>query len=344
MSSASHYRLSPYCVMHSDSTGRNLILHHALYGSRFELPNDTLPAIAAMQRGADLETVLASQTEPVCSALHVLIDERILEVQSHQGAQFENRLSPVELCVQRGFNEGGYDADRARSNQSPPIGKSYEGRPTVALTRHSQPVRRMDLMECLAKRRSSRAFGAVALPKQVFEQFLQYSCAAQAILETPTSGTVALRPYPGAGGLHALEIYPLVIGVEAIEDGLYHYDAIRHQLYSLDSEPAHRRALLDQALFRMGPLVQGVPAVLFVVTARVDRMCWKYTGMAYQALLMETGALYQTMHLVATALDLALCAVGAFPERATAEILGLDSTLECQVGLLALGAHRADLG
>jgi hypothetical protein len=59
--------------------------------------------------------------------------------------------------------------------------------------------------------------------------------------------------------------------------------------------------------------------------------------MPYHAVLMETGALYQTMYLAATALGLAPCAIGAFPELATAELLGVDSRDEAQVGMFALG-------
>lgn len=80
--------------------------------------------------------------------------------------------------------------------------------------------------------------------------------------------------------------------------------------------------------------------MLLLITAVFARICWKYTGMPYQAILMETGALYQTMYLVANSLGLAPCAIGAFPERATAEILGADSRDESQVGMFALGVPK----
>ena len=63
---------------------------------------------------------------------------------------------------------------------------------------------------------------------------------------------------------------------------------------------------------------------------------------AYQLMLQEVGALYQTMHLVAALHDLAACPVGAFPERAVAEILGVDSLDEAQVGWFAVGLRATD--
>jgi hypothetical protein len=76
---------------------------------------------------------------------------------------------------------------------------------------------------------------------------------------------------------------------------------------------------------------------LFLVTAVFGRTAWKYRGIPLHLILQEVGALYQTMYLAATALGLAACPVGAFPERAVAEILNLDSRDESEVGMFALG-------
>ena len=65
--------------------------------------------------------------------------------------------------------------------------------------------------------------------------------------------------------------------------------------------------------------------------------------MPYQIILMEVGALYQTLYLAAAQLGLAPCPIGAFPELATAELLGIDSRDEAQVGLFALGMPDEDL-
>jgi hypothetical protein len=91
------------------------------------------------------------------------------------------------------------------------------------------------------------------------------------------------------------------------------------------------------AQHRMAQPVPSTPSVLFLITAVFARSCWKYRGVPYQLMLMEVGALYQTMYLAATQLGLAACPIGAFPELATAELLGLDSRDEAQVGMLALG-------
>jgi hypothetical protein len=118
---------------------------------------------------------------------------------------------------------------------------------------------------------------------------------------------------------------------------MYYYHPFSHCLEPLQSDATAREQLAGMAQQRMAQASPSTPAVLLLITAVFARTCWKYRGMPYQAILMEVGALYQTMYLAAAQLDLAVCPIGAFPELATAELLGLDSRDEAQVGMLALG-------
>jgi len=342
------YRLSPYCVLHADPGGDTATLVHALYGSRFVIASEVLSALTAVHTGARLSNVLAPMSTGAQDALRALLDEHVLvpaneRDDSTHGASFENRLDPIELAVHRGFNEGGYVPEEVDPHKAPAVAKRMSGAKTIALDRHASAGANMDLIAALQTRRSVRSFGEGSLSKGDFERFLQFSFGVQALIETPTSGSITLRPYPSGGALHPLEVYPVVYRVESIEPGLYHYDPFAHQLALLPSEPDHRAALTSGAMYRLGQGDATGPAMLLLVCARFNRTCWKYRGMAYQAILMETGAVYQTMYLVATLLGLAPCAVGAFPERAVAEILGVDSRDESQVGMFALGARSCDV-
>ncbi|MBI1791869.1 MAG: nitroreductase family protein, partial [Acidobacteria bacterium] len=53
-----------------------------------------------------------------------------------------------------------------------------------------------------------------------------------------------------------------------------------------------------------------LPQVLITLAARFPRIAWKYEGMGYRTVLLDAGAALQTMYLVATAMDLAPCAIG----------------------------------
>jgi SagB-type dehydrogenase family enzyme len=62
--------------------------------------------------------------------------------------------------------------------------------------------------------------------------------------------------------------------------------------------------------------------------------------MAYSVILKNVGALYQTMYLVATAMDLAPCALGGGDSDLFARAAGLEYTVETSVGEFLLGNKR----
>jgi len=333
------YRLSPYCVFSLWADGKTVQVIHGLYGSRFEIAADLFGRLLEDPERIVPNEVAAAAT-PAAAAIATLIEEKLLipadEADGLAASDpFVKRLSPLELAFHRGFGEGGFNPDDVDPTAIPPPTKAPLGTALISLASHAIDEDEISLCTCLEQRRSSRAFGPGALPRARFERFLELACRARVLRETPGLGWVSVRNYPSAGARYPLEIYPIVFSVDGLSEGIFHYRPLGHRLQAVSTDRAHRDALCDAACHRMG--TRNRPAVLFVVTAVFARTCWKYRGMPYHAILMETGALYQTMYLAATALDLAPCAIGAFPERATAEILGLDKRDEAQVGLFALG-------
>jgi len=337
------YRLSPYCVLCPHGRDGGALLVHALYGSRFELAPALLRVLADVLDGTSPAVAAARAATGAADALETLMAEKVLVVREEADRlthpdQFRSRLEPIELAFHRGFNEGGFFPDELDQAHPPIMVKHVTGTRSVPLETHTLDVRK-DLAQCFSERRSIRDYEDRPLEKRRLEQFLQLTTRAHALVEVDGLGTMSIRSYPSGGARYPLEIYPIVYAVDGVEPGIYHYHPYHHRLAALDSEDAFRRELLFAARRRMGDpaTLRGTPAVLFLVTAVFARTCWKYRGVPYHLILQEVGALYQTMYLAATLLDLAPCAVGAFPELAVAEVLGVDSRDEAQVGLFALG-------
>jgi SagB-type dehydrogenase family enzyme len=82
------------------------------------------------------------------------------------------------------------------------------------------------------------------------------------------------------------------------------------------------------------------PQVLLVLTARFERMAWKYETMAYAAMLKHVGVIFQTLYLVATAMGLAPCALGSGASDLFARATGLDPLVEGSVGEFVLGTRQ----
>ena len=194
-------------------------------------------------------------------------------------------------------------------------------------------------------RRSIRDYGERPLGAGQLGEFLyrvgRLAAYWQGEVWTPT-GAVRLafapRPYPAGGSLYELELYVVVNACEGLEAGLYHYDAERHRLGRRPAAVADIEGLLQDAA-RGTAIPRERLQVLIVVAARFPRIAWKYAAIAYSLVLKHVGVLYQTMYLVATAMDLAPCGVGSGNSDRFARAAGTDYYAESSVGEFLLGSR-----
>jgi SagB-type dehydrogenase family enzyme len=145
------------------------------------------------------------------------------------------------------------------------------------------------------------------------------------------------RPYPCGGGLCELELYALVTNCAGLAPGLYHYASVDHELTLVSPNTSHADRVLSYA--RAASATTSTPQVLLGVTARVNRLMWKYEGLGYAMSLKHTGVLTELMYLVATAMRLAPCALGAGDSAAFARLAGLDPVAEPHVADFLLGSR-----
>lgn len=326
------YRLSPYCLFYAIPGSPDILVIHSRYGAKFEISAETFATLSSFATPQPVEA-----NSPL---IKQLIAEKILltRAQFDEASQtFTDQLNPLELAFQREFNEGGYFPDRLNNTTPPPSTKSYNTKKSFPLKTHTS-LPSQDLPTLLAQRHSTRSYSAETMPLALLEKFLQL--AARAYTWTETSlGPSSLRNYPSGGGRYPLELHLVIDNVRGLPKGLYHYQPFTHQLDFLGAQTKYRKALQAIACQRMAtnPSKDGQPAVLFLITAVFTRSAWKYRGIPLHLILQEVGALYQTMYLAAESLGLAACPVGCFPERAVAEVLGLDDHQESQVGFFTLG-------
>jgi SagB-type dehydrogenase family enzyme len=190
--------------------------------------------------------------------------------------------------------------------------------------------------QVLESRKSIQKYGEIPITAQQLGEFL-YRCArVKRILQTDRE-EIASRPYPSGGALYELELYPVVNNCQGIDSGLYHYDPLAHQLCRIADRTATVEALLQDAGRSMGQ--PDMPQVLIVIAARFQRLAWKYESIAYALMLKNVGALYQTMYLVATAMELAPCGLGRGNSDLFTKAAGGDYYAETSIGEFALGSR-----
>jgi oxazoline/thiazoline dehydrogenase len=192
-------------------------------------------------------------------------------------------------------------------------------------------------------RRSVRTPAASPLTAPQLGEFLYRTARVKEIQSaSPQLGIpygTSIRPCANGGAIHELELYLTLARCSGIEPGLYHYDPLAHQLeHVADLGRQQKRLLADacSASARDTP-----PDALITFAARFQRVTWKYQSIAYATILKNTGALYYQMYLVATAMKLAPCALGAGDSDLFAEATGLDYYSETSVGEFMLSGFLA---
>jgi len=194
----------------------------------------------------------------------------------------------------------------------------------------------------LEERHSIRDYAPEAITLQQIGEFLYRTARVKSIRPAdPQRGIMyesSARPYPGGGACHELEIYLTVGKCGGLDSGLYHYDPLVHTLTKLCNANRYTGLILKQAENSAAKHCQA--QVVINLTARFSRLSWKYNSIAYALMLKDVGALYQTMYLVATAMDLAPCALGAGHADWLCQAAGLNYLEESSVGEFLLGSKR----
>lgn len=192
--------------------------------------------------------------------------------------------------------------------------------------------------QVLENRKSIREYGEKPITALSLGEFLYRSARVKQKIQTDL-GEFTSRPYPSGGGLYELELYPVINNCQDIDSGLYYYQPQTHELCKLANQNDSTDTLLLDTARSMGE--QNKPQVLIVITARFQRLTWKYESIAYALLLKHVGALYQTMYLVATAMNLAPCGIGVGDSDLFAEAIGSNYYAETSVGEFALGSRKS---
>jgi SagB-type dehydrogenase family enzyme len=205
--------------------------------------------------------------------------------------------------------------------------------------RDPRSPRSSPLGDVLERRRSVRSHALAPLTRAQLGEFLHRAARTRGPVATPY-GELTSRPYPGGGALYELEIYAAVDRCEGLPRGLYQYLPADHGLARLSGATPAVERLMEDAYLSIDRVSR--PQVLLVLAARFQRVCWKYSSMAYALVLKDVGVMMQTMYLVATDMGLAPCALGGGNADLFATATGLDYLEEGSVGELALGTPTGE--
>ncbi len=335
------YQLSRFALCRSDNG--ELIIETPLSPLRVHLYNpDALPFFFALRKPLTLEEILKEflhlPAEGVKETFSLLVSAKILTngEESPNSRQWEFH----DLFFHSRSREGRHNA---------PIGGTFRFKGAIPSQPAIKPCTQKGIIElqkpektltfsieeAILQRKSIRKHGEKPITLQQLEEFL-YRCARVKKLFIREEEEFTSRPYPGGGSLYEFELYLVVYNCEGIKQGVYHYHPLAHQLCNVSEFNSLAEKLLHDA--KRSSAKEEYPQVLIVVSARFQRVFWKYQSMAYALILKDLGVLIQTMYLVATAMELAPCAIGSGNSDLFCELIGTNYLEESSVGEFMLGS------
>ncbi|WBO65134.1 SagB/ThcOx family dehydrogenase [Streptomyces camelliae] len=219
----------------------------------------------------------------------------------------------------------------------PPETKEYPEAPRIRLSApQNDRLAERGLDSVLRARRTTRRFDRESpVTEAQLATLLHWVAAPQHQVKRPGMVPAMLKASPSGGARHSLEVYPVVLNVEGVPSGVYHYHSTEHVLESLVPGPVDPDRVVEWCGDQT--YLHGA-GVVFFYTSVLDRVAWKYrTGRTYRTLFMELGHFSQTAYLVGTALDLGVFFTAATRDAAVEELLGLDWRREILCGVTGVG-------
>jgi SagB-type dehydrogenase family enzyme len=197
------------------------------------------------------------------------------------------------------------------------------------------------LTEVLETRTSWREYGQEPITAVQLGEFLYRVARVKEVSQDKEAGDFTRRPYPGSGASYEMELYLTIDRCKDLPAGFYWYNPLKHALAQIRPPNKETEKLLADACQATGEYAR--PQVLITLAARFQRVSWKYQSIAYALILKNVGVIYATMYLVATAMNLAPCALGSGNSDLFSTLADTDYYKETSVGEFALGSRPEQL-
>ena len=223
--------------------------------------------------------------------------------------------------------------DQSKGLPPPPIEKPFppDGKRIDLVAKHEwKQIAGVDLTSAINNRISHRRFRSQPL---TLEELSFLLWATQGIRQR-VNETTARRTVPSAGCRHALETYLCILNVAELEPGIYRYLPLEHQLLFEFSEQELSDKIVTAAL---GQIFTGKAALVFVWTAVPYRMEWRYDLAAHKAILLDAGHVCQNLYLACAAIDAGTCAITAYHQELTDQLLRIDGQDEFTIYMAPVG-------
>ena len=220
--------------------------------------------------------------------------------------------------MKKEMGEDDFVSDQEKKLPQPPLVKVASSEIQIALPTNFEdlPIEK-DFLSIINNRKSSRVFTKESLSLLEVSYLLWVS---QGVKEIRGKSYATIRTVPSGGARHGFETYLLVMNVEGLQSGKYHYLPMNHSLdYFGDVED--KETLISDSV--SGQSWASKAAVMFYFSFMPYRCEWRYGIYAHRPALMDVGHVGQNLYLGCSSLDIGTCALAAFDPDVCNEIFNL---------------------
>lgn len=236
---------------------------------------------------------------------------------------------------QDGELEADYATDQEKKLPQPPLAKPPMRDTAIRLPMNFSdlPMDR-DFLHVINSRRSHRVYTEEPISLTQLSYLLW---CTQGVQSVRGKAYATLRTVPSGGARHPFECYLALQRVEGLEDGLYHYLPMTHQIEYL-------RAVEDLHGFVSASLCEQSWAcranAVFYYSCVFYRAEWRYGIWAHAPILMDSGHVTENLYLAATSIGLGSCAIAAVDPALANRQFALDGEEETIFYAMPVGTIR----
>lgn len=236
---------------------------------------------------------------------------------------YEKQIKSNRQFMKSDFAESDYLSDQQKKVTQPPLTKAANGSEIIPLPKDfSDVMQESNYYTILQQRKSDRVFSdrAMTIPQL---SFLLWT--TQGIKEIRGKNYATLRFVPSAGARHPFETYLVVLNVESLKKGIYHYLPLEHTIEFIESCHNLEKLLSDSLCGQDWALKS---AVTFFYSAVPYRSEWRYSKDAHRVMLLDAGHVVQNLYLSSKAAGCGTCAIAAYDQMLADRLLKLDGENE----------------
>ncbi len=221
-----------------------------------------------------------------------------------------------------------FSSDQLKKIPPPPLQKPYPKKATLIdlINPEDFNIGKMSFIDVINKRRSRRKFTKDPITLEELSFLLWTTQGVQRIIG---NGNATWRTVPSGGARHPFETYLCLFQVEGLHPGLYRYLSLEHKLYIL-REDLEKPFSINKTLIAPAPIV-------FIWTVIPYRTEWRYGAFSYKTIAQETGHICQNLYLAAEAVNMGVCALGAYIQDLMDEYISVDGAEEFSVYTARVG-------